>query len=64
MADYHFKLYHKPGEQHAKLDFLSRYPAFDKGEHDNENMALPKERHFREMTVNLEKSTDNRFAKE
>jgi hypothetical protein len=54
MVDYNFKLFHKLGEQHAKLDFLSRHPAYDKGEHDNENMTLLKEYHFREMTVNLE----------
>jgi hypothetical protein len=33
---------------------LSRYLAYDKGEHDNENTMLLKEYHFREMTVNLE----------
>jgi hypothetical protein len=54
MADYNFKLFHKPGEQHAKPDFLSRHPAYDKGEHNNENTTLLKEYHFREMTVNLE----------
>jgi hypothetical protein len=54
MADYNFKLFHKPGERHAKPDFLSRHPAYDKGEHDNENTTLLKEYHFREMTVNLE----------
>jgi hypothetical protein len=31
-----------------------RHPAYDKGEHDNENTTLLKEYHFREMTVNLE----------
>jgi hypothetical protein len=30
------------------------HPAYDKGEHDNENTMLLKEYHFREMTVNLE----------
>jgi hypothetical protein len=33
---------------------LSRHPAYDKGEHDNENTTLLKEYHFREMMVNLE----------
>jgi hypothetical protein len=54
MVDYNFKLFHKLGERHAKPDFLSRHPAYDKGEHDNENTTLLKEYHFREMTVNLE----------
>jgi hypothetical protein len=53
MVDYQFSLHHKPGEWHAKPDFLSKHPAYDKGEHDNENVTLLREYHFREMTVDL-----------
>jgi hypothetical protein len=54
MAAYNFKLYHKPGEQHANPYFLSRHLAYDKGGHDNENTMLLQEYHCRGMMVGLE----------
>jgi hypothetical protein len=49
LAQYHFKLLHKPGRTHEKPDFLSRPPNLDKGEKDNENLILLPQQHFRSL---------------
>src|ERR1700679_2998690 len=39
MADYHFVLVHKPGNQN-RADALSRRPDYDTGERDNDNIVV------------------------
>lgn len=59
LADYHFKLYHKPGKLHTKPDLLSRRVDHHRGQDDNENVTLLKPYWFRAME--FEVVQDNTF---
>ena len=53
LANYHFTLHHKPGNEHTKPDFLSRPPSLDKGENDNKNTVLLPPQHFHTMHLDV-----------
>ena len=40
LQDYHLRIKHVPGKQHAAPDMLSRCPDVDKGEQDNLDLTL------------------------
>ena len=46
LAEYEFKLEHKPGITHVKPDILLRRPDLKMGVKDNENTILLKSWHF------------------
>jgi hypothetical protein len=62
LAEYEFKLEHKPGKTHVKPDILSRRPDHERGEKDNENTILLKQWHFRQQEFIFE-SIDDDFVK-
>jgi transposase InsO family protein len=62
LAEYEFKLEHKPGKSHVKPDILSRRPDHERGEKDNENTILLKPWHFHQQEFIFE-STDDDFIK-
>jgi len=63
LVEYHFMLWHKPGETHVNPDILLRRD-LKRREKDNENLTLLKEEHFRQnifQQVFTFNSIDNDF---
>jgi hypothetical protein len=46
LQDYDYTLHHIPGKANSKVDLLSRWAGFDKGEDDNKEVTLLKPVHF------------------
>jgi RNase H-like domain found in reverse transcriptase len=53
LADYRFKLIHKPGASN-KVDHLSQRPDYDEGKEDNEDMQVLSDKLFTNVVVSLD----------
>lgn len=53
LANFDFKITHKPGKVMAKADALSRRADYDKGENNNEDITLLPDHHFRSVSIDL-----------
>lgn len=63
LAEYDFRLIHKPGKSHGKPDALSRRVDHGRGEEDNEDRVLLKEEWFQAMTTEVEMEGDEILSK-
>jgi hypothetical protein len=52
LADYQFKLVHKPGVSN-KVDHLSRWPDYDEGKEDNEDVQVLPDKLFANVVMSL-----------
>ena len=61
LAEYNFKLFHKPGSQMTKADLLSRRADHERGENNNSNITVLKPEWF--IHKILVESLDSKFVK-